>query len=49
VPVQNNFEIWGSTQYIGVAKYEKHSGKEPLVLQDHHNPVSYRNIWIRDL
>ena len=46
--VQNNTEIWGGTQYIGLPFYEAH-GKGSLVLQEHGNPVSYRNIWIRPL
>jgi hypothetical protein len=49
VLVQNNVELWGPTTFIGVPKYEKHGAKEPLMLQDHHNLVSYRNIWIREL
>ncbi|MBI1341678.1 MAG: DUF1080 domain-containing protein [Terrimonas sp.] len=49
VLVQNHTAIWGSTTYIGIAQYELHRDKEPLVLQDHNNPVSYRNIWIREL
>jgi hypothetical protein len=49
VLVQNDMAIWGGTQYIGTPTYEKHGDKEPLRLQDHGNPNSYRNIWIRPL
>jgi hypothetical protein len=49
VLVQNNVEIWGTTQYIGLPTYTKHADKLPLGLQDHSDLVSFRNIWIREL
>ncbi len=49
VLVQNNFSIWGGTEYIGIPVYKMTPEKLPLALQDHGNTVCYRNIWIREL
>jgi hypothetical protein len=47
--VQNNFSLWGGTEYIGIPVYKMIPEKLPLALQDHGNTVRYRNIWIREL
>ena len=49
VLIQNHVEIKGPTVYKGKPSYWKHEEKLPLMLQDHSSPVSYRNIWIREL
>ena len=49
VLIQNNVEIKGTTVNNGQPSYKKHNGKEPIGLQDHSFPVSYRNIWVREL
>ena len=48
VLVQNNTEIQGTTEYIGKPKVVAH-GKASLKLQDHNNPTSFRNVWVREL
>ena len=49
VLIQNDVALDGPTVFQGQPRYEAHAEKLPLMLQDHGNPVSYRNIWLREL
>lgn len=51
VLVQNNTTLLGDTPYTGQPSYRKH-GPAPIKLQMHGDksePISYRNIWLREL
>jgi hypothetical protein len=51
VLVQNHFDLKGETVYIGKPTYKKFDGA-PIKLQAHGDksePISFRNIWIREL
>ena len=51
VLVQNHFGLLGETVYIGKPAYRKYD-RAAIELQAHHDPsapISFRNIWVREL
>jgi hypothetical protein len=49
VLVHNHTEILGTSNHRTAANYTPHPPKGAVVLQDHGDPVRYRNIWYREL
>lgn len=48
VLVQDAVTLTGWTAHGRRAHYEPHPDRLPLLLQDHGNPVRYRDIWVRE-
>ncbi|MFO0828146.1 MAG: DUF1080 domain-containing protein [Phycisphaerales bacterium] len=49
VLVQDDSELLGETIHAARAQYKPHPATGPIHLQDHGDPIRYRNIWVRKL
>jgi hypothetical protein len=49
VAVHIGEDLLGPMTHRGVPQYTPHPEKLPISIQDHGNPVRFRNIWVREL
>lgn len=47
VLVQNHRDAMGPTVYRALAKYAPQPAEDSIMLQNHGDPVRYRNVWVR--
>jgi hypothetical protein len=49
VLAQNHKDFLGTTIWRRLGTYTAHPAEQPLSLQDHSQPVRFRNIWVRKI